>query len=225
MSKGWFVTGTDTGVGKTRASQAILTALVASGKRVVGMKPIASGCEPASDGWRSADAQALIAASNIPADYRDVNPYAFGPSTAPHLAAQEASVEIRLEVIRAHFERLAARAEHVVVEGVGGWLVPLNATESCADIPQILGLPVVLVVGLRLGAINHALLTQASIQARCCRLSGWIANAIESDFPSGYVETLQMRLGAPLLGVISHGDDPFQAAQHLDVAALLRGRP
>jgi dethiobiotin synthetase len=224
MIPGWFVTGTDTGVGKTRASQAILMALAAAGKRVVGMKPVATGCEAAAGAWRAADAATLIAAGNVAADYVDINPYAFGPATAPHLAAQAAGVEIELEVIRTHYQRLARRAEHVVVEGIGGWLVPLSPTASVADIPAQLGLPVILVVGLRLGAINHALLTQEAMHTRRCAFTGWIANAIDSDFPFGYVETLQARLAAPLLGVIAHGANPSRAALGVDVAALLRAR-
>lgn len=221
-ARGWFVTGTDTGVGKTWVSQALLRALAETGKRVAGMKPIASGCSITPAGLRSTDAEDLMAAANVAAEYSDVNPYAFEPATAPSLAARAVGAEIRLDVIRDHYNRLAARAELVVVEGVGGWLAPLDATKTVADLAAFLELPVILVVGLRLGAVNHALLTEMAIQARGCRLSGWIANAVDADVPAGYTEMLQSRLRAPMLGAISHGMNPLQSTRQLDANALLR---
>lgn len=221
-ARGWFVTGTDTGVGKTWVSQALLRSLADAGQRVVGMKPVASGCSVTPAGLRSDDAESLMAAANVAADYADVNPYAFEPPTAPSLAAHAVGMEIRFDVIREHYRRLAARADLVIVEGVGGWLAPLSATATVADLAVFLDLPVILVVGLRLGAVNHALLTEMAIQAHGCRLAGWIANAVEPEVPDGYTDMLQSRLRAPLLGVVSHGMDPLLSARQLDAKSVLR---
>jgi dethiobiotin synthetase len=220
MARGWFVTGTDTGAGKTLVSAALLTAMTLAGRKAVGMKPVASACEQTAVGLRSADAEMLLAAGNVAAEYTDVNPYAFAAATAPHLAAADSMVAIHISTIRAHYLRLAARADHVMVEGIGGWLVPISATETMADVVHTLALPVILVVGLRLGAINHALLTREAILARGCRLVAWVANAAERNVPDGYVETLRELLGAPLLGVIPHGATTEEAASSLDLCLL-----
>lgn len=220
MARGWFVTGTDTGVGKTLVSCALLHALAARGARVAAMKPVASGCRPGADGPRSEDALALCTAANVPADFADINPYAFEPATAPHLAAQASGVEIRIDTIHAHYTRLAAHANHVVVEGIGGWLVPISATHSMADVVRNLELPVIMVVGLRLGALNHALLTAQVIAAQGCRLVAWVANSIERQAPEDYVDALRALLGVPLLGVIPYGCSARDAARCLDVRAL-----
>lgn len=222
MVRGWFVTGTDTGVGKTWVSQALIRALVRSGQRVAGMKPVASGCTPTPAGLRSTDAEALLASANIPARYVDVNPYALEPATAPHLAAAAMGAQIQIEVIRDHYERLATAADSVIVEGIGGWQVPISATATMGDVVQALGLPVILVVGLRLGAINHALLTQDAIVARGCRLAGWVANAMQPDAPNGYIETLQDRLKAPLAGIIPHDTSLEMAAECLNLGVFAR---
>lgn len=220
MARGWFVTGTDTGVGKTLVSCALLHGLAAQGARVAGMKPVASGCQPGADGLRSEDALVLRTAANVPADYVDINPYAFEKATAPHLAAQASSIEIRIDTIHAHYARLAGGADHVVVEGIGGWLVPIGATRSMADVVSDLDLPVIMVVGLRLGALNHALLTAQVIAAQGCRLVAWVANSIERQAPEDYVDALRARLGVPLLGVIPYGCSAREAARCLDVRAL-----
>jgi len=214
MVRGVFVTGTDTGVGKTLVSQALLTALADTGRRVAGMKPVASGCDPSPSGFRSADAEALLQASNIQAAYPDVNPYAFGPATAPHLAAEQAGIRIEIEVIRNCYERLARHAETVIVEGVGGWSVPISGVATMMDVARSLGLPVILVVGMRLGAINHALLTQESIRAQGCMLAGWVANHPAGPAPEGYVTELTKLLSAPCLGIIPP-DTPIQLAATL----------
>ena len=220
MARTWFVTGTDTGVGKTLVSQALLAAFVRAGRRAVGMKPVASGCDVTAAGLRSADAVALIAAANVAVDYADVNPYAFAPATAPHLAAADAQVQIDPAVIERHYHRLAACADEVVVEGVGGWLVPLDEHTTMADVVQQLQWPVILVVALRLGAINHALLTSAAIEAHGCRLAGWVANAVEPQAPPGYLEALRARLPAPFIGEISFGSAPTTAADRLALDRL-----
>jgi len=222
MPRAWFITGTDTGVGKTLVSAALLTALVRAGRRAVGMKPVASGCELTAQGLRCADAEALRAAGNVAADYDDINPYALAAPTAPHLAAAAAGVQIDIDVIRAHYARLATRAEDVVVEGVGGWLVPINLTQSMADVVRSLDLPVILVVGLRLGCLNHALLTQQAIAASGCRLLAWVANTLDDGAPQGYVEALREQLRAPCLGVIPSVQTPAIAADSLDLSVIDR---
>ena len=220
MQRSWFVTGTDTGVGKTLVSAALLTALARSGRRVVGMKPVASGCDATPHGLRSADAEALRVAGNVAADYEVVNPYALAAPTAPHLAAAAAGVQIDLGSLRAQYARLAARADDVVVEGIGGWLVPINRTETMADVVRALDLPVILVVGMRLGCLNHALLTQRAIAASGCRLVAWVANALEGGMPEGYGEALTDRLGAPCLGIIPAMSSVAMAADILDLRVL-----
>ena len=215
-----FVTGTDTGVGKTRVSAALLRAAVARGRRAVGMKPVASGCRATPQGLRSQDAEALLAAGNVAAAYDDVNPYAFLPPTAPHLAAAMAGVSIDIERIRAAYRRLCADAGHVVVEGVGGWLVPIGANATMADVVRALDLPVVLVVGMRLGCINHALLTAPAVQAAGCRLIGWVASHVDPEVPDGYLAALQERLPAPLVGSFRYGIGDAEAANAIDLDSL-----
>ncbi len=215
-----FVTGTDTGVGKTRVSAALLRAAVARGRRAVGMKPVASGCRTTPQGLRSEDAEALLAAGNVAAAYDEVNTYAFAPPTAPHLAAAAAGVTIDIERVRTGYRRLAAHAELVVVEGVGGWLVPIGANATMADVARALELPVVLVVGMRLGCINHALLTAQAVQAVGCRLIGWVANHVELEAPGGYLAALKERLPAPLVGNFHHGIGDAEAANAIDFDAL-----
>ena len=172
-----YITGTDTSVGKTITSAALLHALRAGGLRAVGMKPVASGCERIDGAWRNADALALLAASDPQPAYADLNPYALEQPLAPELAAQQAGITIELEPLRAAYRRLTAQSDAVVVEGVGGWAAPLSATLDQADLVHALGLPVVLVVGLRLGCLNHAYLTARAISADGCQLAGWIATA------------------------------------------------
>ncbi|MBA8887141.1 dethiobiotin synthetase [Dokdonella fugitiva] len=202
-----FVTGTDTGIGKTRAGVALLRALRARGVRASGMKPVASGCEATADGLRNEDALALIAASDPAPAYSTCNPYAFAPPIAPHLAARAVGDEIVLAPIRVAFDMLRARADRVVVEGVGGWMAPLSDSLMQADVARALDLDVVLVVGLRLGCINHALLSARAIEADGCRLAGWIANRVDPAMAvaDDNIATLHARIDAPLLGVLEHG--------------------
>lgn len=227
MNHAWFVTGTDTNVGKTLVSCALLHALRARELSAVGMKPVASGCHPTAAGVRHGDAEALMAAGSVAVDYSTVNPYALRAATAPHLAAQAEGVTISIDTIADAFARLQASAEAVVVEGVGGWLVPIDATRTMADVVARLRLPVVLVVGIRLGCLNHALLTVAAIERAGCRLAGWVANHLSSDADGtveGYVAALREHLPVPLLGEIPYmgtHPDPAGVASHLDVSALL----
>lgn len=206
---GCFVTGTDTGVGKTVASVALLEALAAAGCRAVGMKPVASGCRRTAEGWRNEDAEALLAASGPSPVYADVNPYAFAEPIAPHVAAADAGVRVALDPLRSAFERLAAQAPFVVVEGAGGWMAPFADDLMQADLARALRLPVVLVVGLRLGAISHALLSARAIAADGCVLAGWIANRIDPQMAraEATLGCLRERLPAPLLGVLDHARD------------------
>jgi dethiobiotin synthetase len=187
-------------VGKTRVAVALIHALRAQGLRVAAMKPVSAGSVP---GELNEDVVALMQAANVAADVRDVNPYAFTEPVAPHVAAERAGIRIELDVIAAAFSRLAALADVVVVEGAGGWRVPLNGHEDMGDLAQRLGLPVVLVVGLRLGCLNHALLTAESIAYRQMPWAGWIANHIDPEMTvvAANIDTLRARLPAPCLGV------------------------
>lgn len=219
---GFFVTGTDTGVGKTLICCALLHGFAASGKSVIGMKPVAAGAAHGPAGLINDDVALLRAASNVDASLARVNPYCFEPPIAPHLAAEQAGVTIDLTRIVQAFERLAAAADVVVVEGVGGFRVPLNHGEDSADLAQYLGLPVILVVGMRLGCLNHALLTAHSIRARGLRLAGWIANRIDPAMAAveENITTLAERLPAPLLGVVEFtlAPDPQRIAASLDLS-------
>jgi dethiobiotin synthetase len=171
-SKGFFVTGTDTGVGKTVVSAALTRALVARGLRVAVMKPVASGSDPRPQGLRNGDALTLMAAANLTAPYEVVNPYCFLPAIAPHIAAREAGVAIDLTLLRSRFDSLAAASDCVIVEGAGGWLAPISDTATMADLAVALALPVLLVAGLRLGCLNHALLTRESLATRGVAFAG-----------------------------------------------------
>ena len=222
--RGVFVSGTDTGIGKTCASAALLHALRARGLRASGMKPVASGCRATPAGLRNEDAEALLAASDPVPAYADCNPYALAEPIAPHIAARLAGVDIDIAIVRAACARIAANADRVVVEGVGGWAVPFSAQSMQVELVRALGLPVVLVVGMRLGCLNHALLSRAAIAADGCVLAGWIANPIEPAMPfaESNLQTLQGRIDAPLLGVLEHAHpfDARAAARLLDVDAL-----
>ncbi|MBU1396582.1 MAG: dethiobiotin synthase [Gammaproteobacteria bacterium] len=209
-SHGFFVTGTDTGVGKTRVAVALIHALREQGLRVAAMKPVAAGHAP---GELNEDVAALLQAANVAADIRDVNPYDFAPAIAPHIAAQQAGVRIELDTIAAAFARLAAAADVVVVEGAGGWRVPLNERDDMADLAQRLDLPIVLVVGLRLGCLNHALLTAESIAHRRLPWAGWVGNHVDPAMAcrAENVAALHARLPAPCLGVQAHLDPAMSA--------------
>jgi dethiobiotin synthetase len=202
--KSLFVTGTDTGVGKTIVSAALTRALVGRGLHVAVMKPIASGSDPTPQGLRNSDALTLIAASNVTAPYEIVNPYCFQPPISPHIAASEAGAAIDLALLRSRFDSLANASDCVIVEGAGGWLAPISDTATMADLAAALSLPVLLVVGLRLGCLNHALLTRESLATRGTPFAGWIANAIDPNFDRAAenLATLTARLGTPPLAHI-----------------------
>jgi dethiobiotin synthetase len=208
---GFFITGTDTEVGKTVVATALVRALVSRGLRVTAMKPVASGSARTSQGLRNDDALALMAAANLAAPYERVNPYCFEPAISPHIAAEEAGIAIDLGHIRRNFAALAATpADCVIVEGAGGWLAPVGPLTTMKDIANTLDLPVVLVVGVRLGCINHALLTKLAIESHGARFAGWIANtlpsgpALDNAMPrlKENLETLTRMLGAPPLETV-----------------------
>jgi len=210
-ARGVFVTGTDTGVGKTRVAVALIHALRAQGLRVAAMKPVSAGSAP---GELNEDVVALMQAANVASDVSDVNPYAFADPIAPHIAAQQSGVKIELSVIAGAYSRLAETADVVVVEGAGGWRVPLNEHEDMADLAQCLNLPVVLVVGLRLGCLNHAILTAESIALRQMRWAGWVGNHIDPAMAQqrANLDALQLRLPGPCLGVQDFSPEPFHQA-------------
>lgn len=212
-----FITGTDTGVGKTVASCALLHAMRARGLRAVGMKPVASGCTLMADGWRNDDALALQAASDPTPAYGDLNPFALPAPLAPEIAAREAGVDVRLEPIHAAFERLRATADAVLVEGVGGWAAPLTSTLDQHHLVEAMGLPVVLVVGMRLGCINHARLSARAIQSDGARLVGWIANEVDAGMErrDENFALLRARMPVPCWGRLPHA--PFADARALSV--------
>lgn len=214
-----FVTGTDTGVGKTVASAALLHRLRAAGLRAVGMKPVASGCERTAEGWRNDDALRLQAASDPRPAYADINPYALEAATAPQLAARAMGVRVELAPLVDAHARLAAQCEVVVVEGVGGWAAPLGDGLDQCELPRALALPVVLVVGLRLGCLSHARLTARAIAADGIECIGWIGSSVDPDFAERdeYVALLRDALPAPCLGVLPHAASPDPRA----MAALL----
>lgn len=223
MSRGVFIAGTDTGVGKTFVSATLLAALGERGLRAAGMKPVASGCTETPAGWRSDDALTLLAHSAGEPPYALVNPYALRDPVAPHLAAASSGFELRLDPLLAAFATLSTNADFLVVEGVGGWAVPFSPRLMQADLVRALALPVVLVIGLRLGCINHALLSARAIQADGCHLSGWIASRIDPHmaYPEENLATLRERLDAPCLGVLPHAGDaqPRALAPYLMAAA------
>ncbi len=206
----YFITGTDTGVGKTLVVVALTRALVARGLRVAVMKPVAAGTVKTPEGEFNDDALELLAASNVKASYEDVNPWLLRTAASPHLAARAEGVTIRHERIVAAYGRLAATSDLVLAEGAGGWLAPISATETMADVAEKLALPVLLVVGLRLGCLNHALLTRDAVRARGLRFAGWIANKLQSEMPlaNANVDTLSTRFGMAPLAVVPVRTDP-----------------
>jgi dethiobiotin synthetase len=201
-----FVTGTDTGVGKTVIAAALTRALAATGARVAVMKPIASGAERTADGLRSADAEALLEASNVPATYADVNPYCLEPAISPHIAAEDAGIEVDIDTIRHALGRLSARSDWVVVEGAGGWLAPIGPALSMADLARALGAPVLLVVGLRLGCLNHARLTRLAIEVSGAPFAGWVGCGVDASFArsSENLASLSQLLHEAPLAVVPH---------------------
>ncbi len=218
MATGYFVTGTDTGVGKTWVSLALMRQLQLQGLRVIGMKPVATGCERHEGRLINDDARLLLAHSSTELRYEDINPYAFEPPIAPHLAAAEAGEHIDLERIAAAHERLLRYDATTVVEGLGGWLVPLDAEHTTADLALRLRLPVIIVVALRVGCLNHALLSVESIRGHGATLAGWVANPIPgTSYSEAIAAALRDRIPAPCLGQLPWLPvlDPDHLARHV----------
>lgn len=179
---GLFITGTDTEIGKTFVSALLIKMLTDNGYKVSGMKPIASDAKEVNGILQNDDALTLIQAANVESDYNVVNPYVFEPAISPHLAAEEEGLEIDLNVIKNNFNRLKEKSDIVVVEGVGGWYAPLGYDTTVADLAKVLDIPIIIVVGLRLGCLNHATLTAQAIRQSGMPIAGWIANHVDKDF-------------------------------------------
>jgi len=215
----YFVTGTDTGVGKTLIACALLRAFAATGMSTVGMKPVVTG----GDGSRWEDVEALRAAASVDAPRDLMNPYAFKPPIAPHIASELASEEIKVERIVAAHTRLGTIADVVIVEGAGGFMIPLNARQTSADLASALGAPVILVVGMRLGCLSHALLTRAAIESARLPCAGWIANCPVPEMPhlARNITSLEERLGCAFLGSVPYQPGVRSDQLRLDLRALL----
>lgn len=225
MTAAFFVTGTDTDVGKTTIAAGLLRAARLAGLSTAAVKPLASGCEAGADGLRNSDALALLAECSLPLSYAEVNPFAFAPAIAPHLAAREAGVELKVETLAAAVQAvLDQRADFTLVEGAGGWRVPLNDQATLADLPVALDLPVILVVGVRLGCINHALLTAEAIARDGLRLAGWVANVLDPQTArlDENLRTLAELLPVPCLGQVPRLEHANAAAvaRYLDLGGL-----
>lgn len=233
-SDGFFVVGTDTEVGKTLVSGALILKLRAQGKKVIGFKPVVAGTYQNSNGdFLNEDLETLRIASNLKPGQMDLCPYVLDVPAAPHLVAASVDVQLKLEPIMQAFGKVQSEAELVVVEGAGGFLIPLNDQEDLGDIAKKIGFPAVLVVGMKLGCLNHALLTYEAIQARNISIAGWIANALSTEMPllQENIETLKTRIKAPFLGAIptlpkhlqKGTDSPYSidalefAAQHIQL--------
>lgn len=215
-ARGVFIAGTDTGVGKTRVTAGLVRALVRDGLSVAVMKPVAAGADPTPDGLRNTDALELIGAANVAAPYIRVNPVCLPLPASPHIAARSAGIRIDPGEIHAHYLELARApgVSLVAVEGAGGWLAPISETGTMADIARALGLPVLLVVGLRLGCLSHALLTAQAIEAAGLPLAGWIANHVQPHFEHAdeNIALLAARLPAPLLDSVAFDGSSFTSA-------------
>jgi len=210
-ARGIFITGTDTGVGKTVLACALVRALREAGNRVAVMKPVASGSLNTPEGLRNADALALMEAAGLagPELYEEVNPYCFEPAVSPHIAANEAKITVDSSMIRQKLARLAAQADWIVVEGAGGWLAPINESETMADLARALSLPALLVVGLKLGCLNHAQLSRRVMRLGQVPFAGWVASAIDPQMShrEENLASLERRLGEPALAVVPHLTD------------------
>jgi len=208
MAQGYFITGTDTGIGKTWTTVALMQYFKGQGKTVLGMKPIASGCDEIDGQLKNEDALLLQKHATVALPYQDINPYAFALPVSPHIAAEKAGVEIELDEVVIKYQQLERQADLVLVEGVGGWRVPLNSHQDVADLAQQLALPVIVVVGMRLGCINQAKLTFAAIQQTGVKCHGWIASCIEQDMLmlEENIQTLCQATEMPLLAVFPYSN-------------------
>jgi len=224
----YFITGTDTDAGKTLVTEAVLLAARQQGLTTLAIKPVAAGCERCAEGLRNDDAVKLMAQMTTTLSYDEVNPIAFEPAIAPHIAAQQAGQTLRLDRLITHCQRVLEQpVQLALIEGAGGWRLPLNESEYLSGLPQALRLPVILVVGMKLGCLNHALLTVEALASDGVRLAGWVANRLDANmgcFDENLL-SLRSRIKAPLLGVIpflaATEDKVRVAASHLDIQTLL----
>ncbi len=221
--KAYFITATDTDAGKTFVTAGLLEALSKSGFKTLGFKPVASGCVMTEHGLRNDDAVKIIKASHSEISYSQINPYAFEPAIAPHIAAQKIGLSIHLQSIADTILNSLNDIDYVLVEGVGGWMVPLNDQQTVADLAALLNFPVILVVNMRLGCINHALLTVDAIEQKGLKLAGWIANQAENSmqFLQENVASIESRITPPLLGIIPHGAKQQDIAQYINIKQYL----
>ncbi len=212
MTMHFFITGTDTEIGKTTVAASLLRAASARGHKSLGLKPIAAGCEWIDNQWQNEDAISLMEASSEQRAYQDINPIALKEPIAPHLAARNEGVSLTASSVSQHCRKQLRGDVFTLVEGAGGWMVPLNEAETLATVAQQLDFPVILVVGVRLGCINHALLTAQAIELSGLRLQGWIANEVEPNNPQyrDNIHSLNTRLDAPLLAALPHGASEFE---------------
>jgi dethiobiotin synthetase len=227
MTQAYFVTGTDTEIGKTTIAAGLLHAARRRGLSTAAAKPVASGCAMTADGLRNDDALALLGECSLALRYEEVNPLAFAPAIAPHLAAREAGVQLDVASLLGPVRAILAKgADFSLVEGAGGWRVPLADDENLSDLAVALGLPVILVVGVRLGCINHAVLSMEAIERDGLRLAGWVANVVDAQTSrlEENLATLAERLAAPCLGRVPRlaQASPAAVAAHLDLDRLVR---
>jgi dethiobiotin synthetase len=206
MAQGYFITGTDTGIGKTWTSLALMQYFQHKGKTVVGMKPVSAGCEMINGQLKNEDALQLQKQSSIEVTYDLVNPYAFSRAISPHIAAKKAGIEVDIKRIQQNYTKLAALVDVVIVEGVGGWMVPLNTRQDVSNLAEQLNLSIIIVVGMRLGCINQARLTFAAIKQQKLRCAGWIASCVEKEMSEldANITTLQGFMDMPLLAVFPY---------------------
>ncbi|MFD1260268.1 dethiobiotin synthase [Entomomonas asaccharolytica] len=226
LQKTFFITGTDTEIGKTTIACGLLAAAKAKGLTTAAVKPVASGCEKTLEGLRNEDALALWEQCSTPLEYSEINPLAFQPAIAPHIAAQEAKVNLSItNLLPTVLATLKKAADFNVIEGAGGWRVPLNDNEYLSDLAKNLKIPVVLVVGIRLGCVNHALLTKQAIEQDGLQVIAWVANIIDANTSrlDENIQTLHTHLALPCLGVVPYIDNIHaeQVSSHLDINPLL----
>lgn len=204
MTKGFFITGTDTDVGKTWIARGLLKLINDTGYSTTVMKPISAGCEKTHEGYRNDDAVQLINSASVKPAYEKVNPYAYGPAIAPHIAAEQENTVIELSRIITIYNELSSKADYTIVEGAGGWKVPINNEQTLADIACAMQLPVIIVVGMRLGCLNHAILTAESIFGMGVPVAGWVANTLNREFSAqnDNIDALQCSLNIPFIGTV-----------------------
>ncbi|MGY3686591.1 dethiobiotin synthase [Vibrio coralliilyticus] len=225
MIDAFFIAGTDTDVGKTVASKAILNALALKDLKTIGYKPVAAGSEKTSEGYRNSDALYLQKASTLDVDYDEVNPYALELPASPHIAAQREGIEIQYSVLSEKLAEHKDKADVVLVEGAGGWRVPVTESKCLSSWVQQEKLPVVLVVGIKLGCLSHAMLTVDAIKADGLEVIGWVANRVNpgTEHYADIIEMLEQKIGAPKLGEIPYVPSVKQKdlAKYIDVSALI----